>query len=95
MAKELTNKIKAELSGKPVRERRKALTNFHKTGYNIKQYLEEMLTSSNGTLCGPEGNGFKRTTFGGSNLLLYKLSDEETIFFYQQFPDGKYEPWPG
>ena len=94
MEKELTGEIKAELSGKPVEDRRKALTDLHQTGYNIKPYLEEMLKCSDGIHCGPEDNGFKSTHFANDNLVLYTLKGGKISFIYQILPNGKYKPWP-
>ncbi len=91
---ELTEEIITELDGKLKKDRRKALTELHEKGYNIKPYLEKILKCSDGIHCGPKDEGFKFTRFSKDNLWIYSLNDHKTYFIYQELVDKSYKPWP-
>jgi len=89
----LTEEMITELDGKSIEDRQKALTILHQEGYNIKPYLEKMLTCSDRIHCGPKDQGFKFTYFADDKLWIYNLDGGKTAFFYQELENKTYKPW--
>ena len=88
----LTEEVMAELSGKSVEDRRKALTALNDEGVNIIPYIKSMLKQG-ADESDVKAHGFNTTHYGSEFLVIYSLNNRDS-FFYRKKSDGTYEPWP-
>ncbi len=90
--KQLTDEVRAELSGKTTEARRSSVRELFESGFNVRPYLLALLEGNAGVNGTPESRGFKFVQSYSLKLWEYELGNGRSIFYRQM--GSYYEGWP-